>query len=221
MGPIRGVLFDIDGTLLDTREGWVRAFNESLRAVGHAGLPPAEVARWIGTPFAQILEDACGISGDRARTVEEAFVRREHELLRDGVRAFPGIPEALRRLGPWRLAAVTNKRTETARLALDLAGLLSAFATVVGGDATRRKKPAPDPVHRAAELLGVDPSVCALVGDTENDVLAGRAAGARTIGVTWGYGGRRRLEAAGVDFLVESPAALEPLLRALTPSTAP
>jgi len=221
VNPIRGVLLDIDGTLLDTREEWVRAFNESLRAVGHGGLPPAEVVRWIGAPFPRILEEACGLSGERARTVEEEFVRREHEILREGVRAYPGIPAALRRLARWRLGAVTNKRTETARLALDLAGLLTAFTAVVGGDATQRKKPAPDPVRRAAALLGLDPTACALVGDTENDVLAGKVAGARTVGVTWGYGGRRRLEAAGVDFLIEAPEALEPLLRALTPSTAP
>ena len=83
-----------------------------------------------------------------------------------------------------------------------------------------RKKPAPDPILRAASALGVQASECAVVGDTENDVRAGKAAGARTIGVTWGYGTRARLESAGVDYLIETPEALPPLLRALTPSTA-
>jgi phosphoglycolate phosphatase len=89
----------------------------------------------------------------------------------------------------------------------------------VGGDSVPHKKPAPDPILRAAATLGLAPEACAVVGDTEADVQAGKAAGARSIGVTWGYGTRARLEAAGVDYLVETPDALPPLLRALTPST--
>jgi len=99
-------------------------------------------------------------------------------------------------------------------------GLLPFFALVVGGDSVPHKKPAPDPVLQAAATLGVTPGECAVVGDTEADVQAGKAAGARSIGVTWGYGTRARLEAAGVDYLIETPDALPPLLRALTPSTA-
>ena len=83
-----------------------------------------------------------------------------------------------------------------------------------------RKKPFPDPIFQAAKTLGVQPSECAVVGDTENDVRAAKGAGARSIGVTWGYGTRDSLEAAGVDHLVETPEALPPLLRALTPSKA-
>ena len=73
---------------------------------------------------------------------------------------------------------------------------------------------------KAASALGVHPTECAIVGDTEVDVRAGKAAGARTVGVTWGYGTRARLEDAGVDYLIETPDALPALLRALTPSTA-
>ena len=104
-----------------------------------------------------------------------------------------------------------------ALLSLSISGIA---IVVLGGDSVPRKKPAPDPILRAASALGVQASECAVVGDTENDVRAGKAAGARTIGVTWGYGTRARLEAAGVDYLIETPEALPPLLRALTPSTA-
>src|SRR5881628_4072421 len=140
--------------------------------------------------------------------------------VQDGMRAYPGIREALASLAAWKLAAVTNKRRDTSVEALRVTGLLPFFALVLGGDSVPRKKPAPDPILKAASALGVHPTECAIVGDTEVDVRAGKAAGARTIGVTWGYGTRARLEDAGVDYLVETPDALAPLFRALTPSTA-
>src|SRR5207245_8030208 len=115
-------------------------------------------------------------------------------------RGDPGGREAIASLTAWKLAAVTNKRRDTSIEALRVTGLLPFFALVLGGDSVAHKKPAPDPILRAASALGVAPTECAVVGDTENDVVAGKAAGARTIGVTWGYGTRARLEAAGVDF---------------------
>jgi len=167
-----------------------------------------------------IYAERCGLSGDElARAVRE-FQRIEAESVREGMRAYPGVREAIASLAAWKLAAVTNKRRDTSIEALRVAGLLPFFAVVLGGDSVPHKKPAPDPILHAASALGVAPTECAVVGDTENDVVAGKAAGARTIGVTWGYGTRARLEAAGVEYLIETPDALAPLLRALTPSTA-
>ena len=157
--------------------------------------------------------------GDELARAVQAF-EGEAESVYRGMRAYPRILETLEALGAWPLAAVTNKRRETAVEALHVTHLLPRFAIVLGGDSVSRKKPSPDPVLLAARSLAVDPTECVVVGDTENDVRAGKAAGTRTIGVTWGYGTRARLEAAGADYLVETPDALPPLLRALTPSTA-
>lgn len=115
---------------------------------------------------------------------------------------------------------MTNKRRDTAVDALQVTNLLPFFALVLGGDSVAQKKPSPEPILQAARSFGVEATECVVVADTENDVRAGKAAGSRTVGVTWGYGARARLEAAGVDYLVETPDALPPLLRALTPSTA-
>ncbi len=220
MRPARAVLFDIDGTLLDTRDAWAAAFDGGLGAIGKAGLSGAVAAQWIGTPIETIYAERCGLAGDDlARAVRE-FQRIEAASVRQGMRPYPRIAETLASLTSWRLAVVTNKRSDTALEALRVTGLLSSFGVVLGGDSVARKKPAPDPVLRAATMLGVAPEECVVVGDTEADVRAGKAAGARTIGVTWGYGTRASLEAAGVDHLIEAPDALPPLLRALTPSTA-
>jgi len=217
---LRAVLFDVDGTLLDTRDAWIAAFDAGLAAIRKTSISGSEAAQWIGTPIEVIYAERCGLGGDDLTKAVREFQRVEAASVHEGMRAYPGIRENLASLAAWKLAAVTNKRHDTSVEALRVTGLLPFFALVLGGDSVPRKKPAPDPILRAASALGVQPTECAVVGDTENDVRAGKSAGARTIGVTWGYGTRARLEAAGVDYLIETPEALPPLLRALTPSTA-
>ena len=219
MARIRAVLFDIDGTLLDTRDAWVAAFDAGLAAIRKTSIPGSVAAQWIGTPIEAIYAGRCGLAGEELTKAVRAFQRVEAASVGEGMRAYPRVREALAALGSWKLAAVTNKRHDTAVEALRVTGLLTFFALVLGGDSVMRKKPSPDPVLQAAASLGVKPAECAVVGDTENDVRAGKAAGARSIGVTWGYGTRASLEAAGVNHLIETPDALPPLLRALTPST--
>ena len=219
MARIRAVLFDIDGTLLDTRDSWVAAFDAGLAAIRKTSISGSVAAQWIGTPIEVIYAERCGLAGEELAKAVRAFQRVEATSVGEGMRAYPRVREALAALGTWKLAAVTNKRHDTAVEALRVTGLLPFFALVLGGDSVMRKKPSPDPVLQAAASLGVKPAECAVVGDTENDVRAGKAAGARSIGVTWGYGTRARLEAAGVNHLIETPDALPPLLRALTPST--
>lgn len=220
MRRVRAVLFDVDGTLLDTRDAWIRAFDAGLATIRRTAMLGAVAAQWIGTPIETIYAERCGLAGDELAKAVRAFQQVEAQSVREGMRAYPGVPEAVAALAAWKLAAVTNKRHDTTVEALEVTGLLPFFALVLGGDSVPRKKPFPDPILRAAETLGLQPSECVVVGDTENDVRAAKEAGARSIGVTWGYGKRESLEAAGVDHLIETPDALPPLLRALTPSRA-
>ena len=220
MSRLRAVLFDVDGTLLDTLDAWVRAFDAGLAAIRRPSMTGSEAARWIGTPIETIYKERCGLAGDDLAKAVRVFQQVEAESVHEGMRAYPGIPEALAALRAWKLAAVTNKRYDTTVEALRVTALLPFFALILGGDSVPRKKPFPDPILQAAKGLGVTPSECVVVGDTENDVHAAKEAGARSIGVTWGYGTCPTLEAAGVDHLIETPEALPPLIRALTPSTA-
>jgi 2-phosphoglycolate phosphatase len=217
---ILAVLFDIDGTLLDTRDAWIAAFDAGLATIHRASLAGAVAAQWIGTPIEVIYAERCGLSGDDLTKAVRRFQQVEAESVREGMRPYPGVREALASLDRWKLAVVTNKRRDTAVEALRVAGLLAFFVLVLGGDSVSRKKPSPEPVLQAAVGLSVQAAECAVVGDTENDVRAAKDAGALSIGVTWGYGTRARLEAAGVDYLIETPDALPPLLRALTPNRA-
>ena len=219
MPGIRAVLFDLDGTLLDTRDAWIAAFDASVAAIGRTASSGSVAAQWIGTPIEVIYERA-GFTRDEIARAVPVFLEVEAASVPAGMRAYPGVREMLESLNRWKLAAVTNKSHDTSVKALRATGLLPSFSLVLGGDSVPRKKPAPDPVLKAARTFGVSPSECAVVGDTENDIHAAKAAGARSIGVTWGYGTRATLEAARVDHLIETPDALPPLLRALTPSTA-
>ncbi len=209
----------MDGTLLETRDAWIAAFDAGLAVVRGSGMGGSAAARWIGTPIETIYAERCGLSGPELATAVAAFRDAEIASVARGIRVYRGVPEMLAALAGWPLAAVTNKPQTATDASLVAAGLRSRFAIVLGGDAVPRKKPAPEAIRFAADRLAVPPGDCLLVGDSEADVMAGKAAGARTVGVTWGYGTRQRLEAAGVDHLVETPEALPPLVRALTPST--
>src|SRR2546426_1792620 len=217
---LRAVLFDIDGTLLDTRDAWVAAFDAGLAAIRKTSISGSEAAQWIGTPIEVIYAERCGLPGDELAKAVREFQRIEAESVREGMRAYPGVREAIASLTAWKLAAVTNKRRDTSIEALRVTGLLPFFALVLGGDSVPHKKPTPDPVLRAASALGVAPTECAVVGDTENDVVAGKAAGARTVRGAAGDRNRARLEAAGGDYLIETPDALAPRFPAPTPKTA-
>jgi len=169
---IRAVLLDVDGTLLDTRDAWVRAFDAGLAAVRRTSIPGSVAAQWIGTPIETIYVERCGLSGDDLAKAVRVFQQVEAESVREGMRAYPGIREALAALRAWKLAAVTNKRHDTTVEALRVTELLPFFVLVLGGDSVPRKKPFPDPILQAAKALDVTPSECVVVGDTENDVRA-------------------------------------------------
>jgi len=205
--------------LLDTRDAWIAAFDAGLAAIRRTSVAGSAAAKWIGTPIEVIYERA-GVPKDELPEAIEVFQRVEAESVLKGVHPYPRIREMLEAVGAWKHGAVTNKRHDTTVAALRVTGLLGFFQVILGGDSVPRKKPAPDPIWKAAEALGVRSLECVVVGDTENDVRAAKEGGARSIGVTWGYGTRDSLEAAGVDHLIESPDALPPLVRALTPSKA-
>lgn len=217
------MLFDLDGTLLDTAEGLAAALNRALAERQLGPLTTAEVRLLIGRGGPELVRRACAQLGladaDAQAAILERFYLHYAEVCRNGVEpaAYPGVAESLGSLrrARHRLGVVTNKQQQMSVDLLSRAGMLGAFDVVVGGDSCARRKPDPEPLNFACGRLGVTAAQTLMVGDSRNDVTAARAAGMRVVCVTYGYNegqDARTLECdALVDSLTEVPALLTKL----------
>jgi pyrophosphatase PpaX len=202
------VLFDLDGTLIDSGEIILSSFRHATRTVLGREAPEEEVAALVGGAG---LYDQMRIL-DPARVEELVQAYREHnEPLHDELEAFEGIEDVLARLSAQgrKLGIVTAKRRRTVELAFAVLPLERFFDAVVTAEMTDRHKPDPEPVLAALDLLGSRPEETAFVGDSPFDVRAGKAAGVFTVAVAWGkiHPGERLVD-AGADLLVASPEEL-------------
>lgn len=207
------VLFDLDGTLVDSGAIIVASMRHAATTVLGRDVPVEVLSAAVGGPG--LVEQMRLL--DAGRVDDLVRVYREHnEPLHAGLQACTGIDAAVRRLRDEgrRLGIVTAKRHATVRLAWEaLPELEALFDTVVGADDTERHKPDPEPLLLALERLGARPEQAAYVGDSPFDVQAAKAAGVHALAVTWGgIHTRERLAAEQPDALVDSP---EDLLAAL------
>jgi phosphoglycolate phosphatase len=215
---IRTVLFDLDGTLVDSAPDLAGATNEMLVARGLPEVPFERLRPMVGAGARGMMGVAFGVSPKEMTFPalrDEFFDRYERRLLR-ATRSFDGVAAMLQALLDDGLSwgIVTNK---SERFALPLARGLgwSECAAVVGGDTTPHSKPHPEPLLEAARRAGVAPGECVYVGDDARDVLAGRAAGMPTIAVRWGYlGDGEPIEAWGADVVLDTPGQVVEWLRA-------
>jgi pyrophosphatase PpaX len=200
------VLFDLDGTLIDSGAIILASFRHATQTVLRREIPDAELAALVGG--SNIHDQMRSI--DEEQVDELVRVYREHnEPLHDELEAFEGIEHVLSRLKDEgrRLGIVTAKRRKTVELAFAVLPLERYFDVVVTSDQTERHKPDPEPVLTALERLGADRSEAAFVGDSPFDVAAGKAAGVFTVAVAWGniHPPENLAEA---DVLVETPEEL-------------
>ena len=207
------VLFDLDGTLIDTIELLLGSARHAFEG-WHRGSPTDE--EWvsgIGTPLVQQLRAYAADDAEVALLLERyrSYQREHHDRLTRCYDDVPGVVAALaERRHP--LAVVTSKGTPIANQSLAFVGLDRYFPVVVGFDDTTRHKPDPDPVHHALSRLGISADQAVFVGDSPHDMHAGNAAGVMTIAALWGPFGRETLAAAAPDHFIECLADLPGLL---------
>ncbi|MDM4765537.1 phosphoglycolate phosphatase [Pelomonas sp. SE-A7] len=210
---VRAVLFDLDGTLVDSAPDLAGATNEMRIARGLPALPVDYLRPMVGAGARGMMGLAFQVTPQDASfpaLKAEFFDRYEQRLLAETL-PFDGVPEMLDVLAAAGLAwgIVTNK---SERFALPLTaglGLAARAAAVIGGDTTPHTKPHPAPLLEAAHRAGVAPEHCIYVGDDERDIQAGRAAGMRTVAVSWGYLGQGlSVSEWGADLLIDNPAEL-------------
>ena len=186
----RLLVFDLDGTLVDSREDLARSLNHTMAAHGLPVLPMATVCDFVGDGVTMLLKRAIGSGHDALfPAVRKTFLAHYREHLLDYTRPYPGVLEPLLAHGrDYRLAVLTNKPVAMTHDILD--GLFPAgtFREVRGGDSFKTKKPDPEGLIDILASEHALPSEALMVGDSSNDVRAGNAAGVATCGVTYGLG---------------------------------
>lgn len=227
--PLQAVLFDLDGTLLDTAADIALALNRALAEQQLPALPEAEVRKFIGRGAASLIERAvervAGHGAPHAHTLLARFYfhyDHMHEHDEERARAFPGVAEGLASICALglRAAVVTNKSRHTAATLLERLGLSQWIEVIVGGDSCAQRKPHPQPLLVACQALEVTPAQALMVGDSTIDVQAARAAGMRIVCVPYGYNEGGDPRTLPCDAFVETLGELPALLRASPPAFA-
>jgi phosphoglycolate phosphatase len=220
--PLRGLLFDLDGTLLNTASDIARALNRTLSEYGIVALPVSDVSRMIGRGSPMLIERAAAARGhvlddaDRAAMLDRFFHHYGalEESDESDAQPYPDVGETLQTLhyAGMQIAVVTNKQWRFANGLLQRLGLLRFINFIVGGDTCERRKPDPQPLLFACESLGVAPSEALMVGDSINDVKAARAAQIPIVCVPYGYNEGQDPRALACDAMVETLADLPRLV---------
>src|SRR5579864_2996807 len=221
---IQLVIFDLDGTLIDSRLDLVHSVNAALRHIERPELPDDVIASYVGDGAPILIQRALG-----GEAVDEALVRkglefflsyyREHKL--DHTTVYPGIPEALTAIQqsgnglPRKMAVLTNKPVNPSRAIVEALGLGKYFSQIYGGNSFPTKKPDPEGVRTLLEEHGARPEQSVIVGDSNVDIRTGRNAGLHTIGVTYGFA-PHTLEDEPPDVLVDSPRDFADVFAGLT-----
>ena len=215
---VRAVLFDLDGTLIDSAPDLGAAADRMRVDRGLPSLPLAHYRPMAGAGARGMIGVAFGLTPEHTDFVglREEFFTNYEQCMTQRTYAFEGVPELIAELValdlPW--GVVTNK---SARFADPLTRAIPMFAsarTVVSGDSTPHAKPHPEPLFEAARRLGVEPAHCLYVGDDERDIVAGLAAGMGTVAATYGYLGQKSDPAQwGAHAIINFPGALLQLLK--------
>jgi len=223
---IQLVIFDLDGTLIDSRLDLVHSVNAALRHIGRTELPDDVIASYVGDGAPLLIQRALG-----GEVVDEALVRkglefflkyyREHKL--DHTTVYPGVAEALAAIqnsasqsqngAPRKLAVLSNKPVIPSKAIVDALGLGQFFSQIYGGNSFTTKKPDPEGARRLLEEYGVQPQNAAIIGDSHVDVNTGRNAGMVTVGVTYGFA-PHTLQDEPPDVMVDHPSELPALFAA-------
>jgi len=210
--PLTAVIYDLDGTLVDSRDDLADSVNAMLSRLGLPERPPQVIYGFIGEGAERLIRRSLGPAHEEIYPRAAPVWREEYSTrLLAKTRLYAGI-EALLRVPPHARGVLTNKPGGFARQILEGLGVAGAFRAVIGGDEGPRK-PAPDGLLRLCSLLHASPGEAMLVGDSAVDLATGKAAGVRVCAATWGLGERAAL--ASADYLCSAPSEVGELLARL------
>ncbi|MDD5298874.1 MAG: phosphoglycolate phosphatase [Gallionella sp.] len=217
---VQAVVIDLDGTMLHTVPELAGAANRMLRDIGYAPVSQELLASYIGNGIGWLVKRA--LTGEMHATPDAAlyshalpiFEKHYSELLLDS-KPYDGVIEGLEamRTAGLRLGCITNKMARYTGPLLEGAGLAKYFEIVISGDTLPEKKPHPMPLRHAAKFFGVPIEQLLLIGDSQNDTLAARAAGCPVFCVPYGYNHGEPVEALDLDAVINNLSAALPLIK--------
>jgi phosphoglycolate phosphatase len=219
--PCRLFLFDLDGTLIDSKADIALALNLALARMKLPALSMDRVSEFVGEGVQKLVQrsllELTSASPDPGliQSAAVSFQSEYEKHLLDSTHLIDGAREAIDRLHWASLAVVTNKPSRFARSILKGLGIEDRFCSIVGGDSASLRKPDPQPLLMAMACCGAAPSESVMVGDSAIDILAGKAAGVMTCGVVGGFRSREELEESGCDRIISSLMELPDLFCAV------
>jgi len=210
---VRALIFDLDGTLIDSKLDLALAVNAALQEMGRAALPHEQIFGYIGQGAPKLIARALGkgATQEECRRGLEFFIQYYSIHKLDNTSLYPGVRETLDALAGMPMAVLTNKPVGASRGILQGLGLAETFQIIYGGNSFERKKPDPMGVETILREFGAAPAQVMFVGDSEIDVQTARNAGTWVCGVTYGFGSHRLAEFPP-DLLVDNLTELVPHL---------
>lgn len=212
--PVELIIFDLDGTLIDSSIDITNAINYAIEPYGVKPITIEETIGLVGEGITRLMEKIV----DRSQTKEidkdilvDRFLQHYSTHLVDKTTVYPGVRETLERLEGYKKAVISNKREALSTRILSDLGLLKYLDLVVGSDTTPERKPSPIPILHVLSKLNIKSENAIIIGDSNFDIEAGKAAGIKTIAVTYGY---RPLDLLiGADFIINKIDELVDILR--------
>jgi phosphoglycolate phosphatase len=209
---IKLLIFDLDGTLADTSRDIADAVNYALEPFGQRKFSVTEIKAMVGSGITKLIESLIPPSPLFHRGGRGDFPAKEDAVKRfleyysahfiDSTFVYPQVKETLLKLRDYKKAVISNKREILSKKVLDGLGLLGFFDIVLGSDSVPEIKPSPVPVLEVLKRLGMSKDEAVMIGDSSFDIDAGKAAGVKTIAVTYGYRSREVLKDA--DFMIDN-----------------
>jgi len=207
---VDSMLFDLDGTLIDSRSDLTSSINLMLSDLGRPALTEAKVGGFVGDGVRVLVYRSLTATHPNGQPPDEALHEKGIALMHSHyademfktTRPYPRVAETLAAFGHKRKAVVTSKEVRFTKIILERFDIAAHFDAIVGGDTTPARKPDPGPVLEAMRLLGCSPGEAVMIGDSENDVNAGKRAGTYTCAVSYGFRSADELRETDPDALI-------------------
>ena len=209
------IIFDLDGTLVDSSEDIAWSANKTLEDMGYEPRGFEEIKASIGWGIHHLMKQLIPHAGEKELlTAREYFLKHYGNHIHVDTRYFDGVEKTINGFieKGIKLAIATNKPIALTEELLKSMGERDKFDVVLGGDSVERKKPHPEPVHKILDALGGDPGKTVFVGDSPVDCHSARAGGAHSVGAVYGFRGREELVKAEADYLIDSFSELDDII---------